>query len=119
MTSTFTDASGVVYTPAIVNQLTWRYSPQTIVHEVLNDALGNSKVTNIGQGVMTGHLAVVFEAAADADNFATSACLGVEFTDPDHYLSSTVLVATSTVPVTQDQATQEAFVVEFDWVSVS
>jgi len=119
MSSTFTDASGAVYTPAIVNTLTWQYSPQTVIHQVLNDALGNTKVTNIGQGVMTGHLAVVFEAGADADNFATSACLGVEFTDDDHYLSATVLVASGQVTVTQDQTTLEAFVVEFDWVSVS
>lgn len=119
MSSTFTDASGATYTPSIVNTLTWQYSPQTIVHNVLNDALGNSKVTNIGQGVMTGHLSVVFEAGSDADDFATAACLGVEFTDPDHYLSATVLVASNQVTVTQDSNTLSAFVVEFDWVSLS
>lgn len=119
MTSTFTDASGTVYTPAIVPVLTWQYSPQTIVHNVLNDALGNSKVTNIGQGVMTGHISAVFEEASDADNFGSAVTLGVEFLDTDHYMSSTVLVASGQVSIVQDSNTKDAFVVDFDWVGLS
>ncbi|NNC10339.1 hypothetical protein HII28_00370 [Planctomonas sp. JC2975] len=117
--STFTDAQSNIYSPNIVNTLTWKYTPRTIIHAVLNDALGNSKVTNIGQGVLTGHLAAVFELAADANAFAVAVCLGVEFTDADHYLNNQVLVASSDVSITQDATTQLAFVVEFDWTALA
>jgi len=119
MSSQFTDSQGTTYTPDIVNKLSWQYSPRTIIHDVLNDALGNSKVTNIGQGVLTGHLAIVFEDGSTANAFAVAVCLGVEFKDTDHYLNTQVLVASSPATITQDDATQAAFVVEFDWTALS
>lgn len=119
MSSTFTDAGGTVYTPAIVNTLTWNYTPATVDHDVLNDADGGPTTTNVGPGVQRGHMAVVFVDAGDADAFARAAQLGVEFTDADHYLNNTVVLGLGPIGVTQDATTQGAFVVEFDWKVLS
>ncbi|QDZ14248.1 hypothetical protein [Humibacter ginsenosidimutans] len=119
MSSTFTDAQSNVYTPAIVNTLTWNYTPGTVDHDVLNDADGRPTTTNVGPGIQHGHLAVVFEDAGDADAFARAAQLGIEFTDPDHFLNNTVLLGLGPIGVTQDDSTKAAFVVEFDWKLLS
>ncbi|WP_022899133.1 hypothetical protein [Humibacter albus] len=118
MSSTFTDAGGTVYTPAIVNVLSWNYTPATVDHSVLNDAIGGPTTTNVGPGIRRGKATVVFESASDADAFAQAAQLGVEFTDEDHFLTGTVLLGLGQIGVTQDGTTGAAFVIDFSWKSL-
>lgn len=118
--STFILPGSVNITPIVVNLLTWTYTPQTVVHEVLNPGEGReSPTTSTGPAVRSGSLSAVFDNAADADAIAVGCSSGFQYEDPSHFLNGTVMLATQPATVTQDASGAQVWVVAFDWVDQS